>query len=34
MERLGIEQAASFDHHFAVYRYGQGRRKAFQIVNN
>lgn len=32
MERLGIGRAASFDHHFAVYRYGRGRTKAFEIV--
>ena len=32
MERLGITRAASFDHHFAVYRYGPRRERAFQIV--
>lgn len=32
MERLGITRAASFDHHFAVYRYGPKRDRAFQIV--
>ena len=32
MERLGITRAASFDHHFAVYRYGPRRDRAFQIV--
>jgi predicted nucleic acid-binding protein len=32
MERLGIARAASFDHHFAVYRYGAKRDRAFQIV--
>ncbi|SHE83703.1 Predicted nucleic acid-binding protein, contains PIN domain [Desulfofundulus australicus DSM 11792] len=29
MERLRIEQVFTFDHHFLVYRYGPGRRKAF-----
>jgi predicted nucleic acid-binding protein len=32
MERMGITRAASFDHHFAVYRYGPKRDRAFQIV--
>ncbi len=32
MERLGITRAASFDAHFAVYRYGRNRDRAFQIV--
>jgi hypothetical protein len=32
MERLGITRVASFDHHFAVYRYGPRRDRAFQIV--
>ncbi|MGH6925049.1 MAG: type II toxin-antitoxin system VapC family toxin [Propylenella sp.] len=32
MERLGITQAASFDDHFAVYRYGRNRDRAFQIL--
>ena len=32
MERLRITQAASFDHHFAVYRYGRNRDRAFQIM--
>jgi predicted nucleic acid-binding protein len=34
MERLGISQAASFDKHFAIYRYGRGRDKAFDIVRS
>ena len=34
MERLGIKRAASFDHHFAIYRYGPGRKKAFDIIND
>lgn len=33
MERLGIAKAASFDHHFAVYRYGRNRQKAFEILS-
>jgi predicted nucleic acid-binding protein len=32
MQRLGIVRAASFDNDFAVYRYGGGRDKAFDIV--
>ena len=32
MQRLGMERAASFDHHFAVFRYGPGQRHAFEIV--
>jgi predicted nucleic acid-binding protein len=32
MERLGITRAASFDHHFAVYRYGRNRDRAFEIL--
>jgi predicted nucleic acid-binding protein len=32
MERLGITRAASFDTHFAIYRYGRERNKAFEIV--
>jgi uncharacterized protein len=34
MERLGITQAASFDSHFAIYRYGFGRNKAFEILGS
>jgi len=34
MERLGIAQAASFDHHFAIYRYGRARDRAFEIVRS
>jgi predicted nucleic acid-binding protein len=33
MERLGITRAASFDHHFAVYRYGFNREHVFDILN-
>lgn len=32
MERLGLTQAASFDDHFAVYRYGRRRDRAFEIL--
>ncbi len=32
MRRLGIERAASFDNHFAVFRYGPKLRYAFEIV--
>ncbi len=32
MRRLGIERAASFDNHFAVFRFGPNRRRAFTIV--
>lgn len=32
MRRLGIERAAAFDEHFAVYRYGPGRKRAFEVV--
>jgi predicted nucleic acid-binding protein len=32
MERLGLERAASFDDDFAVYRWGPGRRRSFEIL--
>lgn len=32
MERLGLTQVASFDSHFAVYRYGRNRDRAFEIL--
>jgi len=32
MRRLGIERAASLDDHFAVFRFGPGRRRAFTVV--
>lgn len=32
MERLGCNRVASFDADFAVYRYGAGKRKAFEIL--
>jgi len=33
MRRLGIERAASFDHHFAIFRFGPDRRRAFTILH-
>lgn len=32
MQRLGIERVASFDDDFAVFRYGPGRKKSFQVL--
>jgi uncharacterized protein len=32
MERLGLTRAASFDDDFAVYRYGRGRSRAFEVL--
>jgi predicted nucleic acid-binding protein len=32
MERLGLERAASFDDDFAVYRWGPGRKRAFEVL--
>jgi uncharacterized protein len=32
MERLGLVRAATFDDHFAVYRYGRNRDRAFEIL--
>src|SRR6202521_5773124 len=32
MRRLGIERAASFDHDFAIFRFGPNRRRAFTIL--
>jgi predicted nucleic acid-binding protein len=32
MERLGLARAASFDDHFAVYRYGRNRDRAFEVL--
>ncbi len=32
MQRLGIHRAATFDEHFAIYRFGSGRKRAFEIV--
>jgi uncharacterized protein len=33
MRRLGIERAASFNHHFAIFRFGPDRRRAFTILH-
>jgi predicted nucleic acid-binding protein len=32
MQRLGIQRVAAFDADFAVFRFGPGRRRAFDIV--
>jgi predicted nucleic acid-binding protein len=32
MQRLGVLRAASFDDHFAVFRFGPNRRRAFELV--
>jgi predicted nucleic acid-binding protein len=32
MERLGLTCAASFDDHFAIYRYGRNRDRAFEVM--
>jgi uncharacterized protein len=32
MQRLGILRAASFDDHFAVFRFGPKRRHAFEMI--
>jgi len=32
MERLGITEIFTFDHHFLVYRYGPQRKKAFTCL--
>jgi len=32
MERLGVTRVATLDHHFAVYRYGPRRDRAFEIA--
>jgi predicted nucleic acid-binding protein len=32
MHRLGITRAATFDDHFAVYRFGPRRSRAFEVV--
>ena len=31
MERLGIASVASFDDHFAIYRFGSRRERAFEV---
>lgn len=32
MQRLGIHRVASFDAHFAIYRFGPDRRQAFEVL--
>ena len=32
MERLGISRVISFDNDFAIFRYGRGRRIAFEVL--
>jgi predicted nucleic acid-binding protein len=32
MLRLGVHRVASFDDHFAVFRFGSGRTRAFEVV--
>jgi len=32
MRRLGIEDVASLDEHFAVFRFGPKRRQSFHVV--
>ena len=32
MERLAIHQVASLDNHFAIYRYGHDRNRAFDVL--
>jgi predicted nucleic acid-binding protein len=32
MQRLGVHRAASFDEHFAIFRFGRRRDRAFEIV--
>ena len=32
MQRLGIHRAATFDEHFAIFRFGPGRKRAFEIL--
>lgn len=32
VERLAVMRAAAFDSHFAVYRFGSRRNRAFQVI--
>jgi predicted nucleic acid-binding protein len=32
MERHGVSRAVSFDDHFAIYRYGPRRERAFEVL--
>ena len=33
MTRLGINRAASFDRDFSLFRYGPGKKKAFEVLS-
>jgi uncharacterized protein len=33
MQRLGLRSAASFDSDFSIYRFGPGKRLAFEVFN-
>ena len=33
MQRLGVLRAATLDQHFAIFRFGRDRSRAFEIVN-
>lgn len=33
MHRLGVRRVATLDHHFAVYRFGPGKRRSFEIAH-
>ena len=32
MQRLGVHRAATFEQHFAIFRFGRNRTTAFEIV--
>jgi hypothetical protein len=32
MQRLGLRRVAAFDENFAVFRFGRGRRQAFELI--
>ncbi len=32
MQRLGVLRAAALDAHFAIFRFGPGRRRAFEVL--
>jgi uncharacterized protein len=32
MQRLGVLTVAAFDDHFAIYRFGRDRKRAFEVV--
>jgi predicted nucleic acid-binding protein len=33
MQRLGLTRVATFDAHFAVFRYGRRRERAFEVLS-